>query len=687
MRKFVVLFMLVFLFLMMAEAQYNLWFRIVRGSHGRNVMEVVAPPDGTPYQQEEIVIPSEIEHEGCVYPVTRVNNFAFVDCPNLRKITLPNEIRYVDAILYRCPQLEEVILPESMYWFGGVCELPKLESIVLPENLQKLSSQSFMDCGLRRIALPKTLQFVGTESFINLNLEELDLGGLEGVDYYSFRNIGPLKKLSFPSTFRGVDKYSFCNNELEEVWFQENEYNEPISLHPASFWGNKIRRIYCNCKLPPIVFFDEWEPDYESWLPFGNSEIKAPEDYSKITVYVPKGYREIYAESNLWKLMTIEEYDFPKETRTKFFVVDGIRYKVTSETEHQVQVHVPEWPETCYVQEEINIPSTVEYNGQTYAVTAIADYVFDGCPNLKRLSIAEGIVSIGDCNMNGCAKLVDVTLSNSIKKIGERCFYNSPISSIILPDDLQTLGSQSFTDLPLTEINLPIGLSNIASFCFSNLLLKEIALDNVRSIQGASFKNIGTIDKLVLGPSVEYIGGAFSYNQFTEIWLKSDNAFYPIDMERDAFFHTPVKDIYCNSPLPPVITSQYGDSFTKEDFPFKSDVIKTLEDLKNIILYVPTEYKGLYDASPFWSLLTVKEYNFPSGLESVQKDDNNVKVKAGNGGIEVDGTNDTVVRVYDMLGHVVAERDVHAGEMVSIPLKQGVYIAVCDGSAFKVAVR
>ena len=52
---------------------------------------------------------------------------------------------------------------------------------------------------------------------------------------------------------------------------------------------------------------------------------------------------------------------------------------------------------------ELKIPSTVEYNGKTFSVTAIGDNAFYFCSGLKAINIPASVTSIGNFAFAGCA--------------------------------------------------------------------------------------------------------------------------------------------------------------------------------------------------------------------------------------------------------------------------------------------
>lgn len=70
------------------------------------------------------------------------------------------------------------------------------------------------------------------------------------------------------------------------------------------------------------------------------------------------------------------------------------------------------------------IPKTVNYNNSVYTVTGVYKKAFQGCTSLKSIS-----------------------LTKTVKIIGQYAFYLSGISSIVLPDNIDTVGDCAFTNM------------------------------------------------------------------------------------------------------------------------------------------------------------------------------------------------------------------------------------------------
>lgn len=98
------------------------------------------------------------------------------------------------------------------------------------------------------------------------------------------------------------------------------------------------------------------------------------------------------------------------------FEVDGIDYSAITEN-------------TCMVDRadyghltSIDIPASVEFNGTTYAVTAIGHCAFMHCLSLARITLPEGLEEIQAHAFYGCQSLTDITLPESVKTIGGKAF-------------------------------------------------------------------------------------------------------------------------------------------------------------------------------------------------------------------------------------------------------------------------
>ena len=135
--------------------------------------------------------------------------------------------------------------------------------------------------------------------------------------------------------------------------------------------------------------------------------------------------------------LNINAYDFEAVNS------DGISiaYGVTSETDLTVKVTSGS---TKY-SGDINIPSSVSYNGEIYSVTSIGSSAFWCCTGLTSITIPNSVTSIGANAFWSCSGLTSVTIGDSVTSIGESAFSRcSGLTSITIPNSVTSIGNWAF---------------------------------------------------------------------------------------------------------------------------------------------------------------------------------------------------------------------------------------------------
>lgn len=78
-------------------------------------------------------------------------------------------------------------------------------------------------------------------------------------------------------------------------------------------------------------------------------------------------------------------------------------------------------------------------------ITAIADYAFSHCSELKTIMIPDSVISIGNFAFEDCDGLMHVEISEGVTTIGEGAFINCHnLTSITIPDSIMNIGEIAF---------------------------------------------------------------------------------------------------------------------------------------------------------------------------------------------------------------------------------------------------
>lgn len=158
----------------------------------------------------------------------------------------------------------------------------------------------------------------------------------------------------------------------------------------------------------------------------------------------------------------------------------------------------------------VTIPATIEHDGRTYNVTAIAEKTFYNCNELTSVSLPNSITTIGTRCFENCSRLTHVVLPNSITSLGEKCFQNcSSLTKMELPNSITTLGTRCFENCSkLSYVVLPNGITSLPDVCFSGCrALKYIEMpENLESVGMLCFFNCYSLKALSFPASVKYLG-------------------------------------------------------------------------------------------------------------------------------------------------------------------------------------
>lgn len=158
----------------------------------------------------------------------------------------------------------------------------------------------------------------------------------------------------------------------------------------------------------------------------------------------------------------------------------------------------------------VNIPSSIQYEGNNYTVEKITFEAFRSQGLLTTVIIPETIKEIGYRAFWGCTELKNVIFSgNSQLKRIERETFNTcrKLSTITFPNSLTFIGDHAFESSGLCSINGGESIITIDDAAFKNCPFSEINIPNsVIKIGDHAFWGCGYLTKVVMGNSVEHIG-------------------------------------------------------------------------------------------------------------------------------------------------------------------------------------
>ena len=109
---------------------------------------------------------------------------------------------------------------------------------------------------------------------------------------------------------------------------------------------------------------------------------------------------------------------------------------------------------------DLEIPSSVVYNGVTYPVTSIGDWAFHGCTGLTSVTIPSSVTSIESYVFSNCTSLTSVTIPDSVTSIDQYAFSGcTGLTEITAkPTVAPAVCYNSFDGVPNSiPVNIPCG--------------------------------------------------------------------------------------------------------------------------------------------------------------------------------------------------------------------------------------
>ena len=362
------------------------------------------------------------------YKVTRVGSWAFSWCDGLTSVNIPETVTSIGSQAFN---------------FTGITEID------FPNSLESIESGAFQGCGgLTSMFVPKSVTNISNDRWGNAfgggNISSITVE--KGNPVYDSRDncnaviktatnelIIGCKNTVIPKTVTRIGSHAFSGylGGLTSIVIPAGV----TSIGFRAFWDSNLTEILSLIKEPIAVTFDDG-----CWNGINPDEI---------TLYVPKGTKELYESTEGWNAF---------KNITEVFNVDGIYYTVTSPDEMTVEV-----ANGGSYDGDVVVPEKVAFGGNEFSVTSIGCGAFLYCTNLTSITIPFGVTKIDDVAFQGCFSLTSITIPESVTNIG--CFafeYCFDLTNIIIPNSVANIGEGAFAHCPgPTSINIPEGLTRI----------------------------------------------------------------------------------------------------------------------------------------------------------------------------------------------------------------------------------
>lgn len=282
-----------------------------------------------------------------------------------------------------------------------------------------------------------------------INLVIPDMVQNEGVTYtvteigdYSFsdynnRDNTAIKTVDLPATITRIGKNAFCYCPISEVTIR--------ATTPPELGTGPFSNISGKFLLVPESAIDAYKAvDYfSSWTinPIGGNAVNPQFEYEGIKYTITdmdKKTLETRSDTNIH----LSERDGGSDNYSDFMANNDVSGAIV-------------------------IPTTIEYEGETYTVTSIGAGSFFYNDNITSITLPATIVEIQDLAFCYCMSLKSVNMPESLEVIGEYAFDYVPIKEAILPPSTEYIGAFAFVWCDsLEKVEIPATVTSLQQGTF-----------------------------------------------------------------------------------------------------------------------------------------------------------------------------------------------------------------------------
>lgn len=363
-----------------------------------------------------------------------------------------------------------------------------VKTVTIPEGVRLIEYNAFFGCtALTTVVLPSSLEEMTENTFYqctNLKTVSLDTANskLTKIGQYSFAYCEKLTGFDIPSSLK----------ELEEGVF---------------FRCSSLKKII----IPDTVEKIDRSAFYECTNVI---EIKIPGTVKEASDIALVGCEKVITAELPISMVTLANLQRSDDLETLVIVDDGSTElpdkDALNEKKKLKKVVFPDsltsipraFCRSVSALEEVKLPANLKI---------ISNASFSKCTNLKTIDLPDTVTEIGAFAFADCTSLKDFTIPDGIKSIGEEAFYNSGITSLVVPESVETIDKLAFSHMAnLTNATFPAGCGITFSDC-KNLKTAKIT-GNPTVIDNYMFYECSQLTDFEIPGSVKKIGYAAFYN-------------------------------------------------------------------------------------------------------------------------------------------------------------------------------
>lgn len=344
-----------------------------------------------------------------------------------------------------------------------------LSSVTIPWGVTEIGQQAFAYCyNLTSITIPSSITTIWGLAFEYCrSLTSISIPNkVTRIRQSTFRGCEKLTSVTIPASVNTIELWAFQNcSALNTIAIPSSV----TSIEQQAFAGcSKLASVYSTAATPPTL---------------GNSVFE--EISSSAKLYVPKNSETAYTDAG-WSSY------FSQVGTISGTCGNSLTWTLCSDG-------------------ELTVEGTGAMTDYSYSSTSPWTQYKD---NITRLTIKDGVTSIGNRAFSECSLLTSASLPEGLTEIGTHAFYYcESLTTVNIPSTVTSIGMCAFMYCDFTEISLPKGITKIQNSTFTGTSLKTVEIpEGVTEIGENSFCACKALESITLPSSVTTIGNmAFQF--------------------------------------------------------------------------------------------------------------------------------------------------------------------------------
>ena len=384
-----------------------------------------------------IGIPAAIVVPLVVIPNVQINKIKSGDFFDFSKVNNAYEIS-LNKNLYR----------DYASYFPSKISIPR-EHNGLP--IATVGNWAFQGCtSLAEITIPSSVASIGTSAFNGCSsLTEITIpDSVTSIGEWAFQGCTSLAEITIPSSVDSIANGAFMGcDALINTFVSISSVPDFLAIEWKSTLRGNVHLIDKNGKRIENMEIPSSVTTLKGGA-FSNcsslKKIAVPNTITEIGQYAFSGCTSLTEVSAPigpgWKWLpeSVRELTIFPGKGSAIGSRDFLhRTNLTRVTIENGVTSIGDWAfQDCTSLAEITIPSSV---------TSIGSSAFSGCSSLKKIAVPNTITEIGQYAFSGCSSLKSVTIPDSVTSIRYCAFQNcSSLESIVIPNSVTSIGEQAF---------------------------------------------------------------------------------------------------------------------------------------------------------------------------------------------------------------------------------------------------